>query len=847
MNGFARRLWLKPLEDRLAPATLTGTAFADYDGDGTRDAIERGQAAVTVRLDLNGDGTFDATTTTAKDGSYSFTGVADGSHKVAVTVPAGFTPTGPTSLGVVITGNGDAKNLDFALRPNGQILGTAFEDANFNGTFDAGEAKLAGVAVTLDLFGDGLSILTATTTASGAYTFAGVPNGTHTLAAELLGYSSVTANPIGVNIANAASVTVNPGFAPAAVVRGFAFSDLNKNGALDPGERLLPGLTAQLDRDNNGSIDATAVTDIDGRFHFSGVPDGKHKVTISGVTAAPAAHTITVNNADVSGLAFAVTPTGTLSGVAFLDANANQIQDAGEAGLSGVTVTIDFYGDSSIDATVVTGSDGKYAFTGIPDGAHTVRAVRTGYINTTPVTLNVTYAVGSMVVPNTPGNSNRTPGDPTLQGPLVPTRFGLALPAIISGFVYGDTNKDGQPTLLEPELAGVTVQLDLNNNGIFDRAAVTDKFGNFAFSEVPNGTHKIAITLPAGFTAAVTTKTVTITGGTASTANAFPLQSLGQVNVIAVSTDSPLVNQVRLYSKTGTQTGTFAPFATVGDTRVATGDVNGDGIEDFAVATGPGRVTQVRVLDGATQAELFSINPFGTGFFGGAYVALGDLDGDGRADLAITPDVTGGPRVRVFRGGGFSQIADFFGIDDVNFRGGARAAIGDLNNDGKGDLLISAGFGGGPRVALYDGSKLTLDGGPKFIGDFFAFEPDLRNGAYLAAGDVNGDGFDDLIAGAGIGGAPRITVFSGKDLINNTQTRLADFFAGGQIGDRSGVRLAVTDADGDGFADIVAGYRALPTFVPRLVVYAGKNIGTAPTPVFDIEPFPGYLGTIFVG
>jgi len=84
---------------------------------------------------------------------------------------------------------------------------------------------------------------------------------------------------------------------------------------------------------------------------------------------------------------------------------------------------------------------------------------------------------------------------------------------------------------------------------------------------------------------------------------------------------------------------------------------------------------------------------------------------------------------------------------DPNFRGGARAALNDLNGDGKADLLVAAGFGGGPRLALYDGSKLGPTGGPKFVGDFFVFEQTLRNGVFIAAGDVNGDGFADVIVG----------------------------------------------------------------------------------------------------
>src|SRR5205085_1770506 len=122
--------------------------------------------------------------------------------------------------------------------------------------------------------------------------------------------------------------------------------------------------------------------------------------------------------------------------------------------------------------------------------------------------------------------------------------------------------------------------------------------------------------------------------------------------------------------------------------------------------TGPGVTAGVTVLDGKTGAVLFATAPFGD-FSGGVFVAAGDIDGDGKAELVVTPDQGGGPRVRVFRGGDFTTVADFFGIDDPNFRGGARAAVGDLNGDGKAELVVAAGFGGGPRVSVYDGAALA--------------------------------------------------------------------------------------------------------------------------------------------
>src|SRR5207237_7592071 len=136
--------------------------------------------------------------------------------------------------------------------------------------------------------------------------------------------------------------------------------------------------------------------------------------------------------------------------------------------------------------------------------------------------------------------------------------------------------------------------------------------------------------------------------------------------------------------------------------------------------------------------------------------------------------------------------------------------LGEVNGDGTPDLLVAAGFGGGPRVTLIDGK--TVFGNRTVLANFFAFPEDaqtLRNGVYAALGDVNGDGFADLIFGGGPGGGPRVYILSGQKLIAQSSdlfsAPVANFFVANNSSDRGGVRLAVKDADGDTKADVIAG------------------------------------------
>jgi hypothetical protein len=307
--------------------------------------------------------------------------------------------------------------------------------------------------------------------------------------------------------------------------------------------------------------------------------------------------------------------------------------------------------------------------------------------------------------------------------------------------------------------------------------------------------------------------------------------------------------QVATLRADGTAAGTVTPLGGfAGGARVAAADVTGDGILDTVLGTGPGVPAAVRVVDGRTGATLFDTVAFEPSFTGGAFVAAGDLTGDGFAEVVVAPDQGGGPRVRVFDGKTFAPLADFFGIDDVNFRGGARPAVADVTGDGRGDLLVAAGFGGGPRLAGFEGKSVAAGAPVKPFADFFVFENTLRNGVYLAGGDLNGDGFADVIAGGGPGGGPRVYAVDGKSLVQTgARVQAANFFASDDVNNRGGVRVAARDLDADGRADIITGDG--PGSGARVRVFGTATLSAdgRPAELFEADPFAGATNGVYVG
>jgi hypothetical protein len=165
---------------------------------------------------------------------------------------------------------------------------------------------------------------------------------------------------------------------------------------------------------------------------------------------------------------------------------------------------------------------------------------------------------------------------------------------------------------------------------------------------------------------------------------------------------------------------------------------------------------------------------------------------------AVGADAGAGPLVTItFQNGTY---VSFFAYD-ASFRGGVRVAIGDVNGDGSPDIITGAGAGGGPQVDVYNVDNST--GAVSLQTSFFAFdEPFFAGGVYVAAGDTNADGFDDVVVGAGAGGGPRVQVYAGSATGLVTSSTLNDFFAY-SLAFTGGVVVAAGDRNADFDSEVI--------------------------------------------
>lgn len=528
--------------------TLTGT---DYGANG----VAGGGDDLAVNV----------STTTDALGNYAFTGLNPGSYTVTEPTQPSGTTNGMTTAGAVSGGGGgtagtatgtgvtpsaitniillkdgtgavaSSSSNNFAEVVPSTISGTVFLDQNDNGTQNAADTALTGVTIEL-LNVASATVATATTDASGNYSFTGLAPGTYSIREPAQPANTANGKTIAGAVGNGgtAGTATAQGVVPSAMtgmvlppnttssgnnfaevptgrqISGRVFIDSNNDGVFNGSDTGISGHGLTLTgADFNGiAVNQTTTTASDGRYVLTGLAAGTYTVTepaqpagtnngittagsTGGLATALAVLPSSISSIDLTGTntvssdnnfaevaAPAAAAMASIAGRVYVDANDNGVVDAGESGIAGVFIRLSgiSVNSSNVDLTVQTGADGSYLFSGLQ------ASNGNGY--TLTETQPPAYGDGKTTVGGN-GNGSATSAKPVSAGNADTIgKIAVATGAQLTGYNFGERSAGNA-------VSGY-VYIDANDNGVKDAgeagiAGVTVKLtGTDAKSTVVN-------------------------------------------------------------------------------------------------------------------------------------------------------------------------------------------------------------------------------------------------------------------------------------------------------------------------------------------------------------------------
>ena len=537
-------------------ASIGDFVWLDMNNNGIQEAGEKGIANVTVHL-LDSVGSKIASTVTNTDGSYSFTKLHPGTYTIEIVKPEGYhlvmkgqgsdsskdsdiNPNSKSSAITLVSGEQN-QSIDVGLYQLTSIGDYVWEDRNANGIQENEEPGLSDVTIHL-LNREGIKIKTTTSNENGIYTFDSLLPGTYQIeVVKPAKFAKVTMKNQGNDIAKDNNIddttlksekitlqsgdnntTIDIGFYQFSSIGDYVWEDLNLNGIQEDNEKGISQVKVNL-LDYKGTLIGTTTTNNNGHYQFDSLIPGSYQIEIlkpaeyssfspkytgddstkdSDIDAITfKSKLITVksgeNNDTIDGGLFKYSSLGDFI---WEDSNANGIQDAGELGISSVTVNLLDKNGNQV-ASTKTDSTGYYSFDQLMPDTYLVSIVKPiGYDRVSP------KSAGSNKTKDSNFNDD-------LKSDLVILLYNEKNSTIDGGFyklatlgdhVWYDDNSNGIQDEIKRGVNGITVSLyDKNDTLVGTTVTAYDQkgiAGNYEFSGLIPGNYYLKFSnLPVGY------------------------------------------------------------------------------------------------------------------------------------------------------------------------------------------------------------------------------------------------------------------------------------------------------------------------------------------------------------
>lgn len=226
--------------------------------------------------------------------------------------------------------------------------------------------------------------------------------------------------------------------------------------------------------------------------------------------------------------------------------------------------------------------------------------------------------------------------------------------------------------------------------------------------------------------------------------------------------------------------------------NVAIGDLDGDGTDEIVTGPGKGNAPQIKIFNDKGKALFASaFFAFGEKFMGGGNVAVGNVDGKKGDEIIVGAGPGGGGQVRIFHRDGTAFPIDFWPFAESD-HGGVTVAAANVDGGKESEIVVAMQTFGEPWVKVYKFSEQK-----QILGEFLAYDANYHGGVVVAGGDVDKDGRDEVITSARQGGAPHIRFFKGHGKVRGSG------FLAYEDDFRGGVSIAVANIDSDSKPELI--------------------------------------------